>query len=89
MNFQRDLEAFEKLDAQIIGVSADSLKTNRQFAAENGIGFPLISDEGKTIRKRYGRGRVTYLIDKTGTIQLVKKGVPKNSDFLKQLKQLP
>ncbi|MEE4264364.1 MAG: redoxin domain-containing protein [Desulfobacteraceae bacterium] len=88
MAFQRDLEEFEKLDAQIIGVSADSLETNHKFAANNGIDFPLISDQGKKIRKLYGRGRVTYLIDKEGTIRFIQKGVPKNQDFLSVLEKL-
>ena len=79
---------FEKLDAQIIGVSTDSMETHNKFSAENGIGFPLITDEDKTIKKLYGRGRVTYLIDKSGVIRFVQKGVPKNQDFINKLKQL-
>jgi len=77
------------LDAQIIGVSTDSMETHRKFANENGIDFPLISDEEKTIKKLYGWGRVTYLIDKSGVVRFVQKGVPKNQDFLNELKQLP
>ena len=88
IEFQRDLEKFEKLDAQIIGVSADSMETNQKFSEENGIAFPLISDKNKTIRKLYGRGRVTYLIDKSGVIRFVQKGVPKNQDFIDHLKKL-
>ena len=88
IEFQRDLEKFEKLDAQIIGVSADSMETNQKFSEENGISFPLISDKNKTIRKLYGRGRVTYLIDKSGVIRFVQKGVPKNQDFIDHLKKL-
>jgi peroxiredoxin Q/BCP len=76
------------LDAQIIGVSADSMKTNRKFAEENRIAFPLITDKEKTIRKLYGRGRVTYLIDKSGVIRFIQKGVPNNQDFIDNLKQL-
>jgi peroxiredoxin Q/BCP len=88
INFQRDLEEFKKWDAQIIGVSTDSVETNRKFAAENGIHFPLISDEDKSIKKLYGRGRVTYLIDKSGIIRFVQKGVPENQDFFNELKRL-
>jgi peroxiredoxin Q/BCP len=77
------------LDAQIIGVSTDSLETHRQFAGQNGIAFPLISDEDKTIKKMYGWGRVTYLIDKSGVVRFVQKGVPNNRDFLNRLKELP
>jgi peroxiredoxin Q/BCP len=62
------------LDAEVIGVSADNLEANVKFAAENGIDFPLVSDTDKSIRKSYGRGRVTYLIDKNGIIRHVQKG---------------
>lgn len=64
------------------------METHSKFTAENGIGFPLISDEDKTIKKLYGWGRVTYLIDKDGVIRFVQKGVPKNQDFLNKLKQI-
>jgi len=64
------------------------METVQQFATENSIGFPLISDNDKEIRKKYGRGRVTYLIDKRGIIRFVQKGVPENQDFLNELKQL-
>jgi peroxiredoxin Q/BCP len=86
--FQRDLEEFKELDAQIIGVSGDSLETNTRFADENGIAYPLVSDDDRSIKKKYGRGRVTYLIDKNGVIRFIQKGVPDNHDFVTQLKQL-
>jgi peroxiredoxin Q/BCP len=76
------------LDAQVIGVSTDSLDTNIRFAQENGIEYPLISDTGKAIKKAYGRGRVTYLIDKTGVIRMVKSGVPDNQQFIEKLREL-
>jgi peroxiredoxin Q/BCP len=72
----------------VIGVSGDSLETNKRFADENGIDFPLVSDEDGTIKKKYGRGRVTFLIDKNGLIRFIQKGVPDNYEFLKKLKQL-
>ena len=64
------------------------METHREFTDQNGIGFPLVSDDDKTIKKLYGRGRITYLIDKSGVIRFVQKGVPKNEDFLNKLKQL-
>jgi len=76
------------LDAQVIGVSRDSMQENQRFVDKNGIEFPLISDESKSIRKLYGRGRVTYLIDKKGIVQFIQKGVPNNQDFLNALKKL-
>jgi peroxiredoxin Q/BCP len=87
-NFQRDLEKFNRLDTQVIGVSKDSIGKNQKFAAENGITFPLVSDADKSIRKLYGRGRVTFVIDKTGVIRFVKKGFPDNQELLKVIKDL-
>ncbi len=89
LDFQRDLEAFHQLGAQVIGVSGDSMKTNLKFKTENGIAFPLVSDTNRSIKKQYGRGRVTYLIDKQGIIQLVQNGVPDNRVFLEKLGELP
>ena len=60
-----------------------------EFIKENGIEFPLVSDSEKEFRKNYGRGRLTYLIDKQGIIKFIQKGVPSNADFLEQLKMLP
>ena len=76
------------MDAQIIGVSTDSMETHLEFVKERGIDFPLVSDDGKTIKKLYGWGRVTYLIDKNGIIRFIQKGVPNNQDFIDRLKAL-
>ena len=83
-----DLEQFKKLDAQPIGISGDSLATHEKFAKKYGITFPLVSDSSGAVKSLYGRGRITYLIDKQGIIQFIQKGVPENKDFLKQLKEI-
>jgi peroxiredoxin Q/BCP len=85
---QKDIERFEGLDTQVLGVSPDSIETHKKFAAEYGITFPLISDENNAIRKLYASGRITYLIDKQGVIRYIQEGVPKNRKFLKQIKKL-
>lgn len=64
------------------------METIGEFIEENGIEFPLVSDSENQFRKNYGRGRLTYLIDKEGIIQFIQKGVPENADFLEQLKML-
>jgi peroxiredoxin len=62
------------------------MSDNLKFKEQNGISFPLVSDTGESIKEKYGRGRVTYLIDKNGIIQFVQKGVPDNQVFLDMLK---
>ena len=87
-NFQRDLEAFEGMNAQIIGVSSDDMKTLQEFVEEKGIQFPLITDAKNEIKKKYGSGRITYLIDEKGVIRFIQKGVPENKVFIEQLEAL-
>ncbi len=86
--FQRDLEKFEKLGAQVLGVSPDSIETHMKFSKQYNFRFPLISDEKKTIKKLYGTERITYLIDNKGIIRYIQKGVPNNDDFLHELEKL-
>ena len=83
-----DLEKFEKLDAQVIGISGDSLETHEKFSKKYGITFPLVSDRYGVVKKLYGRGRITYLIDRQGLIRYIEEGVPENRAFLKQLKKI-
>ena len=85
--FQNDIERFEKLDAQVLGVSSDNLETHREFAKQHGFSFPLLADDG-TIRKLYGSGRITYLIDSSGVIRFVQKGMPENDLLIEKIKAL-
>ena len=85
--FQDDFARFAELNAQVLGVSSDSLETHREFAAKLGLKFPLVADDG-TIRKVYGGGRITYLIDQSGIIRYVHKGMPDNDILLRELGNL-
>lgn len=64
------------------------METIEEFIQENGIKFPLVSDSQREFRNNYGRGRLTYLIDKQGIIRFIQKGVPSNADFIEQLELL-
>jgi len=86
--FQDDLQRFEMLNAQVLGVSPDSLSTHNEFGEKYGLKFPLIADEKGEIQKLYAPGRVTFIIDKTGTIRFIQNGVPDNEVILKKLSEL-
>jgi thioredoxin-dependent peroxiredoxin len=66
--FRDDYEEFEKLDAEVIGISSDSVESHRSFAEKHFLPFTLLSDEGGKVRRLYGvpstfglfPGRVTY-----------------------------
>ena len=74
--FRDDHEEFSKLDAEVVGISSDSVESHRSFARKHGLPFTLLSDEGGKVRKSYGvsntlglfPGRVTFVIDEKGVI---------------------
>jgi len=47
-------EEFKKAGAEVIGVSVDSLETQRRFAEKHGARFPLASDAKKEVSKAFG-----------------------------------
>jgi peroxiredoxin Q/BCP len=75
--FRDDFEEFGKLDAEVIGISSDSVESHKSFAARYNLPFTLLSDEGGKVRKLYGvpnsfglfPGRVTYVIDEEGVVR--------------------
>jgi len=75
--FRDDYEDFGKLDAEVIGISSDSVESHRRFAAKHNLPYTLLSDEERKVRKLYGvpntlglfPGRVTYIIDQEGVVR--------------------
>jgi peroxiredoxin Q/BCP len=77
--FRDDYEGFGKLDAEVIGISSDSVGSHRSFAAKHNLPYTLLSDEQRKVRKLYGvpntlglfPGRVTYVIDRDRIVRHV------------------
>ena len=77
--FRDSHEVFAEAGAEVIGVSSDSVDKHAAFAGHHGLQFTLLSDEGGKVRKSYGvpatlgvlPGRVTYVIDRAGTVRHV------------------
>jgi peroxiredoxin Q/BCP len=75
----RDKNAdFKKLNATIIGINSQSVKSHKSFATHHSLPFILLSDNENKVRKLYGvsttlgfPGRVTYVIDKERIIKHV------------------
>jgi thioredoxin-dependent peroxiredoxin len=75
--FRDSHEVFAAAGAEVIGVSSDSIGRHAAFAGHHKLPFTLLSDEGGKVRKSYGvpaalgvlPGRVTYVIDRTGTVR--------------------
>lgn len=74
-HFQQDLPEYEARNAQILGVSADSVGSHEEFCDAEEIAFPLLSDPDGEVSKAYGSWfgffslRHTYLISPDGTLK--------------------
>jgi len=77
--FRDGYETFTEAGAEVIGVSSDSAERHAGFAGRHRLPFTLLADQGGRVRKAYGvpamfgviPGRVTYVIDRTGTVRHV------------------
>ena len=60
--FVSDMKKFEQLDAQVLGVSVDSVWSHKAYAEKMGISYPLLADfhPRGAMAERYG----VYLADK-------------------------
>ena len=82
-DFRDSYSQFKDLNAQIFGISRDSLKSHENFKAKQNFPFELISDSDEQLcqlfdvikmKSMYGKQhlgieRSTFLIDKTGILR--------------------
>jgi len=77
--YNETLDEFRKLDAQLLGISVDSVWCHAAFAAARHLKFPLLADfEPKgAVARQYGvydaeagtSGRALFVIDKQGIVR--------------------
>ncbi|MCL4371821.1 peroxiredoxin [Candidatus Marsarchaeota archaeon] len=87
--FNKKLDSIKKLNAEVVGISKDDLKSHGKFIDKYGLKFLLLADPDSSVIKSYGaygdRGifgvgtlRNTYIIDKAGNIaKIFEKVSPK------------
>ena len=77
--FRDEYDVFTEAGAEVVGVSADSSESHRQFARHHRLPFVLLTDADGAVRKLYGvgkalgilDGRMTYVIDTKGVVRHV------------------
>jgi peroxiredoxin len=81
--YQFSLPKFEGAETQVFGVSTDNTPSQKRFAEDLKVSFPMLSDfAARKVSKDYGilnadRGianRATFVIDKEGRIQHIEEG---------------
>ena len=74
--YQAGIAKFEGSDTQVFGISEDFTPSQKEFAEKNKLTFPLLSDWGGDVTRKYGvyvdkykaARRVNFLIGKDGKI---------------------
>ena len=78
-SFRDEYSSFKEAGARVVGVSPDSDDSHRSFAEHHRLPFPLLSDSDGKLTKIFGvkrtlgllPGRVTFVIDRKGTVRHV------------------
>ena len=68
---------FQALGAEVWGVSGDDGGSHQRFASRHQLPYPLLVDQGNSLRRAFGvpsvlgllPGRVTYVIDPDGVVR--------------------
>ena len=78
VSFRDSQKALEELNVEIVGVSKDSIKSQKKFADKNNLTFPLLSDTEGDLGNKFGVlnlvgiiKRSTFIFDEEGI--LIKK----------------
>jgi peroxiredoxin Q/BCP len=84
-NFERDLAKYQNESAIILGVSADTAQSHKDFCAKEGLNFKLLADPELKAIRAYGSAmehggiamaaRNTFLINPEGKVAKVYTGV--------------
>lgn len=74
-SYNRDIEQFTEMNAQVIGISAQDVSSHEGFANKHGFTFPLLADVDKEVAGLYGTlgpigfpRRSVFIIDKDGVV---------------------
>jgi thioredoxin-dependent peroxiredoxin len=79
-SFRDDYAAYKKAKTLVFGVSGDNPESHTQFKTKYSLPYPLLSDPGFAVAKKYGAWdqkllRSTFVIGETGRIEKAVYGV--------------
>lgn len=74
-SYRDEGERLDSIDAEVLGISPQSIGSHERFVKEKSLNVPLLADEDKAVAAAYGvvRGpivrRAIFVIDEEGTIR--------------------
>ncbi|MCB0980397.1 MAG: peroxiredoxin [Acidimicrobiaceae bacterium] len=81
-SYNDDLAQFEALNAQVVGISAQSVDSHERFAGKHGLKFPLLADTDKAVAAAYGTlgplgfpRRSVFIIDGDGAVRYAHRAI--------------
>jgi thioredoxin-dependent peroxiredoxin len=81
-SYNNDLEQFDELDAQVVGISAQDVQSHDAFAGKHGFEFPLLADTDKAVAGLYGTlgpigfpRRSIFIIDADGVVRYAHRAI--------------
>jgi peroxiredoxin Q/BCP len=91
--FRDHYEDLSDAGATVVGISSDSVRSHKDFAAHHRLPFILLSDTEGKARKAFGvpksmgllPGRVTYVIDKEGMVRMIFNSQFKASEHVQKV----
>lgn len=88
-----DIASYNNANAQIFGISVDSLFTLAKFKEEQKLNFPLLSDFNKEVSAAYGAIYEDFLgmkgVSKRSAFVIDKDGVVRYAEVLEKASDLP
>jgi peroxiredoxin Q/BCP len=80
--YNDDLEQFEELNAQVLGISAQDLTSHDRFSQRHGFKFPLLADLDKAVAAAYGTlgpigfpRRSVFIVDGDGVVRYAHRAI--------------
>ena len=74
-SYRDEGERLEAIDAELLGISPQSVDSHERFASEKSLNVPLLADEDKQVARAYGVvagplvRRAIFVIDRDGVIR--------------------
>ena len=89
-----NIALYNQANAQVFGISVDSVFTLAKFKEEQHLNFPLLSDFNKTVSTAYGSLYADFVFDMHGVSKrsafvIDKQGIIKYAEVLEKATDLP
>jgi peroxiredoxin Q/BCP len=80
--YTADFDEFEGVDAQILAISPQDVKSHEGFSSKHGFKFPLLADTDKKVGDAYGvlgpvgfYRRSVFVVDKEGVVRYAHRAI--------------